>query len=289
MNLAFYDLEDGPVSYDFVNWLVRARMEVSGPMHVVIVPHEGGLGGFCRHWGEHDEAAARWRLWHIVMPAAQLIGATICYAASRDMAEDLLNLFGGWWPTRRGERKTHTVGPIVDASRAGAKIPKLRATDQARKAALQWVRSKRRPVVTLTLRHQNTEPERNSDRAAWNAFAEYLSDNGFEPWFLEDGADALAHCRGLPELDIDLRLALYETAHFNVVGHNGPAALLFYSEAPFMQMGVGVPEHPWLRHYRSACRLEKGDNLPWFRPDQALVWEPDTFDNLVSAFEEWRG
>lgn len=90
---AFYDLECGPISFDFITWLVRAmkerdRLGCKG-LHVVIVPKENGLGGFSRHWGNHDEHAARWRLWHIVVAACPLAGATVTLAASRQQAQDI--------------------------------------------------------------------------------------------------------------------------------------------------------------------------------------------------------
>ena len=45
----FYDLGVGPVSYDFVVFLIKAEIERrrlgAKRMHVVIVPMPGGMGG----------------------------------------------------------------------------------------------------------------------------------------------------------------------------------------------------------------------------------------------------
>src|ERR1700693_6095715 len=91
MLTAIYDLNFGTVAYDFVTWLVRAKLEQqrrgAERLHVVILPATGGLGGFARHWGPHDAAATYWRLWHIVVAACPLSGATVTLAPTRDYAQ----------------------------------------------------------------------------------------------------------------------------------------------------------------------------------------------------------
>src|SRR3990167_10538791 len=166
MLTAFYDLQFGPISFDFATWLVRARLEQrragAKRLHVVIVPKEDGVGGFSRDWGGYDEAAGRWRLWHIVVACVPLAGATVTVAASRQQAE-ALRTGSCWWPAG----KAHFMAPIVDAAKAGEAIPKLIPTDAARRYAGHWLNGDR-PLVTLTVRRQGSDPARNSNLDDWN-------------------------------------------------------------------------------------------------------------------------
>lgn len=282
---AFYDLEYGPVSFDFVTWLVRAMKERdrigANGLHVVIVPKEDGLGGFSRHWGKHDEHAARWRLWHIVVAACPLASATVTVAASRFQAQNISRFAGSWWP----EGKAHFMGPLVDAGRKGEAIPKLRATEAARHYVEEWLAPVNAPVITTTLRKQDTDPARNSDATAWAAFETWVVERGYAVVRLDDTHLALGQGRGYAELDPDLRLALYEQAAMNFIGNNGPQELLKFSAAPYRIVGLGLES--WREHFRKYFHMEYGEQLPWAGPQQRLVYEPDTFDVLKREFDAW--
>lgn len=287
---AFYDLEYGPVSYDFATWLVRAMKErdsrkCSG-LHVVIVPKEDGLGGFSRHWGNHDEHAARWRLWHIVVSCCPLAGATATIAASRDQAHKISAAAESeWWP----EGKAHFMGPLIDAARGGEKIPLLRASEGARRYIREYLIrfSFNKKVITTTLRQQETDPSRNSDLEAWSDLLRLAEQSGFAVFELDDTHVALQSGTAFVEQDPDLRLALYEQAAMNFIGNNGPQELLKFSSAPYRIVGLGIES--WREHFRKYFHMEYGDQLPWATPQQKLVYKPDTFEVLREEFETWAG
>lgn len=280
---AFYDLAHGPVSYDFITWLVRARMIANVAkcplLHVVLVPNEGGLGGFSRHWGPHDEAATRWRLWHICMPAVQFVGATVTLADSRAQADRLE--IGITW---RSEGKAHLARHLVEAAKKGLQIPLLSASGAARRYIADWLGSETQPVVTLTLRRQDNDTARNSDLDAHKQMADWLRARGCAVHVLGDSHIALQNGRGYAELDIDLRLALYERAAMNIVGNNGPAALLWHSAAPYLRMGAGT-----VADWSSNLGLAQGEQVPWARAGQRCVYAPDSFSAMREAFEAWAG
>lgn len=283
---AFCDLATCPVSYDAGVFLVRAMAERDArgcdALHIVLVPHEKGLGGFARHWGEHDEAATRWRLWHIVMAMIPLTGATVTLAASREQAQSMMS-GDVWWP----EGRAHLAGPLIDAARKGTKIPKLLPTEAARRYVAQWLCWNRK-IVTLTTRNQSTHSDRNSNSDAWADVDAWLTENfdNYYVVFLKDTHVALASENGnWSELDPDLRLALYERAAMNLIGNNGPATLLWFSDAPFIQFGFGLPAEKWTKHMAEHLHLKPGDQLPWARSDQRLVWRPDSFEVMREEFE----
>ena len=271
---AFCDLALTPVSYDAVTFLVRAKLAAGDePLHVVFVPNEGGLGNVARHWGEHDASATLWRLWHIVVACCPLAGATVTVAASRKQAE-LLKVDPYWWPKERA----HFMAPLVDAFLEGQKIPKLKASVAARRYVTLW---NHRPYVTLTLREQNTHPERNSNRQEWAKLAWYLRD-GFEVVWLDDTNNALCYPSGnFAQLDVDLRLALYEGALMNFMGNNGPGILLQFSDAPYR---IFV-DQAWPEHWKKYFHLNVGDQLPWANDNQRWVYKPDTFENMKGEFQ----
>lgn len=261
----------------------RDRLGCTG-LHVVIVPKEDGLGGFSRHWGKHDEAAARWRLWHIVMASIPLAGATVTLAASRQQASHVKAGTAHWWP----EGKSHFAGPLVEAAKAGKKIPKLRATAGARRYVEQWLAGfgSAKPVVTLTTRSQDTDPDRNTNPQAWAEMRLWLESQGFRAIVIEDSNLALRKGRGFVELDPDLRLALYECAKVNLIGNNGPQELLKFSEASYLAFGQALTPG-WQEHFRKYFGMRVGEQLPWARADQRLIYRRDDFEVLKDEFQKW--
>lgn len=289
---AFCDLQFCPVSFDFVTWLVRAARERDARgcdgLHVVIVPKEDGLGGFAREWGKHDEAATRWRLWHIVLAACPLANATVTLAASRFQATELHDPAMArdlcWWP----EGKAHFMGPLVEASRLGVAIPKLKASDAAARYVEKWMEgfASAKPVITLTTRNQTTDPDRNSNLTAWGEFQTWLEVQGYRTILMPDSNLALGHGRGYAELDPDLRLAVYERAKMNLIGNNGPQELLKFSDAPYLAFDQATSDG-WREHFRKYFSMQPGDQLPWARADQKLVYRKDDFAVLKEEFQRW--
>lgn len=281
---AVYDLAEGPVSYDFITWLVRAQQEREwrgcDGLHIVLLPHETGLGGFSRHWGPHDEHAARWRLQHIVLPACPLADATVTLAPSRKYALRLTNAGEVWAPAG----KAHLANVIVEGARRGERVPQLRASEAARRYVRGWLAIEGGRVVTLTLRQQQNDPARNADRKEWDALAAWLRGQGRRVIVLDDSHVALSAGRGYAELDLDLRLALYEQAAMNIVGNNGPAALLWHSAAPYMRVAAGLTAD-----WTTNLGLRQGEQVPWAARNQLLVYAPATFAAMKGAFEQWGG
>lgn len=282
---AFYDMDHGPVSYDFVTWLVRAMFERDErgctDLHVVIVPNSAT--GFARKWGKHDEAATRWRLWHIVLPACQLASATVSLAPDRQWAIYIKGeTLETWWP----EGKAHFMAPLVDAARAGKKIPKLRATEQAKRYAEQWFKGK--PIITVTLRDQETDSQRNSNIKAFESFQkQVLAQRQIVCMTLHETNKILAfHACPAWVADIDLRLALYERAEMNIIGNNGPQEMLKFSDAPYLAFGQGLGTMG-ADHWREYFHMELGEQVPWAAWNQKLVFKPDSFEIMKKEFEAW--
>ena len=255
-----YNLANNPLGYDFVTWLVdaemtRAREGAPGPLKV----------GF---WlGQDGRLTATRRLWleNVFRPALDLIGAR----------EDSVAI--------RGQHKEFFVTrDIVGAYRAGEPVPVFRPRKIPKIDA-----------VTITLREAKHHPNRNSNVAAWMKFAAILRGQGERVIFVRDTAHAREPLEDfetcLPaSVDLAVRAALYESSKANLFSSNGPFMLVLFGARPYLCFtpvkdnwrGVGGREF-WSKN----MAVNPGDQFPWSAPDQRIVWQADTFENIMSAWE----
>lgn len=108
------------------------------------------------------------------------------------------------------------------------------------------------------------------------------NDAGKRLIILPDTMEALEHESGrFAALSLDLRLALYEQASNNLVGLNGPCALLRLSGAPFAQFGFvsADDEKHWVEH----LKMKRGDQLPWATAAQVITWDPWNIEGMREA------
>jgi hypothetical protein len=263
-----------PACFDFFAWLVMAEMarmreKAPGPLKV----------GF--YWGADGatertlQTTQRRQMYaNVIKPALAFVGAV----------EDPTCLDHG----RIMER--YTFVDIVRACRLGEDVPLFTPSDEAVAAV-----SKFRSCVTITLREAVYSSHRNSNMDEWLKFAEYLKAQGERVVFIRDtlrATDAVEGYETSPaaSVDIDVRLALYENAKANLFVSNGPWNLALFGTRPwlmFNQIDAMDPYPPntdqWWRHFHG---IGKGEQLPWSRPDQRIIWERDTFANMVKAWEE---
>jgi len=144
-----------------------------------------------------------------------------------------------------------------DAQLRRSDIPRLRSVHPARSAK-----------YTVTLRDTFHRPERNSDRAVWLAFAQ------------EIGAKVIDDTAKQP-IGLFERVAWYAGAEMNFGIPNGPLCLLYYTEFPFrVYVDPDVNGVDFKRQGHA-----DGDQLPWFRDNQRLVWQKPTLEVLLSDFE----
>lgn len=287
--VAFYDLAICPVSFNVIAFLVRAKMAQAkascDQLHVVIVPFAGGQCGKYRDKSEHfDCADLDWRLWNIVVPACALIGASLTIATGWEQAEAIRATAAASWPESlsAGDRP-YWAAPIIAAARGGAEIPRLRASAQAHRVMAKQFERYGCPVVTLTMRAARHESFRNHDPEAWRMLGSHIEGCGFAVHVLPDTEEALGVGRGFAELNLDLRMAAYELAVLNIHQTGGPAELVWYSRAPFIDFiddftagafaKMGIPLEP---------------RMPWFSESQRIVRGAKDAAAMIEAFEAWR-
>lgn len=260
-----YNLCLQSISFDFLNWLVDCEMEriASGAPAPLKVSFFKGVGEVAIHRIEFLDKVFR--------PALKFIGA---------VEDDKAAL---------GHNKVPTVlRDVVNASRAGAHVPKFK-TDKKPRSSLEG-------AVTITLREAAHSPGRNSDNFEWIKFAGWLRDRGENVVFVRDTAKALepfgdfATC---PEASLDLaeRLALYESAKVNYFSENGPVTLAIFGTRPWVSF-VDIrddfcPEAARTPFFwKELFDMKPGDQYPWSTPDQRIVWKEATYENMIESWHE---
>jgi hypothetical protein len=275
----------GPACFDFFAWLVMAEMtrlreKAPGPLRV----------GF--YWGKDGsmerilQTAGRRQMYrNVIIPSLAFVGAV----------EDATCIEHG----RVMER--YTFVDIVRACRLGEDVPLFTPSAEAMAAVRDLIYPTgpttkfRQPPVTITLREAAYSSHRNSNLDEWLKFAEYLQAQGERVIFVRDTSHAMDNITGhetcpAASVDIDIRLALYESAKANLFVSNGPWSLALFGTAPwlmFNQIDAMDPYPPntaqWWTQFHG---ISPGEQFPWSRPDQRIIWERDTFGNMSKAWEQ---
>jgi 6-hydroxymethylpterin diphosphokinase MptE-like len=264
------DLGVIPASFDFIVWLVAAEMERArvgyGGLRITFLP--GPRNGF-RLDDLPPGLDERQKLFeNVVLPSLSMVGAR--FGVGADLFPQI-----------------YTMRAITEAHRQGSPVPQLDPQVSAREIVEARL-GDRRPVV-ITLREADYWPARNSDLDAWLEFAKECGD----VIFVRDTAKAdapLWDFETFPEASTDLhvRLALYQRAKMNLTVSNGPGILLWFSGAPFRTFVFPVPGYgPHTPDSWEAMQgFAWGEQAPWFGPDQRIIYERDTVENIRASLEE---
>lgn len=308
--VAVYDLAVEPVSYDLVWFLAEADLErrrlgLSGG-HLVVAPGWGG--------GLRDEAPVydsvldldrrQYRLQQLLLPLVGLFPAWtgVTVAATRHDAARLTGSALHLWPAAYqplNPRPQHDRSPahILAAARAGEEVRGLAAPPAVieRVAARLDELARGRRVISLTLRDYGFRPERNSDRAAWLAFAQGLDSDRYCPVWVPDTDTVLGPQPDLPHgavmveaaMDVHVRAALYQCSFLNLGINNGPMSLCYFMPdsryLAFKMVNEAAAETS--RAFLERRGVVLGRDFPFAGPHQHLVWEPDTLAVIRREFD----
>lgn len=271
-----YNVSTGPACYDFIAWLIiaemnRIRQGAPAPLKV----------GF-RMVDSEDERARHEKFRkafyaNVIKPSLAFVGAVedpSCESAP--------------------EIERYTFSPIVEAAKQGEAVPMLRPS-QAALDTMGYVREL--GAVTITLREADYWEFRNSNVPEWIKFARWLVSQGETVVFVRDTARADEPLDGFPicpqaSRDLDMRLALYESARCNLFVSNGPFSLALFGTKPWLMfvetsmMSPFFPETPQFYAQWHGIDPKRDEQFPWSKPDQRIIWKRDTFENLKAAWEQ---
>lgn len=263
-------------SFDFMNWLAVAEMEriregAPGPLRVGF-----WKGTVEASWKEEDRRPGMFE--KVCRPALDFIGAVEDESAVNGRTLDC-----------------YLLRAVTEAAKRGETVPTFKATEKARMGVGLLLQGKR-PVV-ITLREAIHWPHRNSNLDEWLKFARYLQRAGETVIFVRDTAKADFPISNyefeiFPEAskNLDIRLALYEASKCSLFAANGPWNLAVFAEFPWLMLNEALVDDPfdfntpegWMKHNGIAV----GEQLLWSRPDQRIIWKPDTYANMREAWDE---
>jgi hypothetical protein len=308
---AFYDLKVAPITFDCLWFLAGADLERRrrglDMIHVVIVP--GPYQGVRRERDDYEAVVdlpnRGERIQNILVQACGLLPscAAVTQAATREEAVFFRSVARHVFPA--DYEPALPVYPssrmCLDAARGGeGPIAVLRATPERQRNVGQWLAARGigdRRLVTITMRGYGYMPVRNSNVAAWTAFARGLDPKRYAVVFVPDTEETM---EGIPaELDgsvlmpeaawnLGLRMALYQKAFVNMGVNTGPMGLCWLNEttryATLKMAPSGVPQTTI--DFFHFLGFEPGCSLPFATPCQQLIWEEDSREVIDRAFAD---
>ena len=246
--MAVYDLCKYPTTYDFAAWACVAKTHGATSVHFII-------DGPIAHW-KYSEDIAWKRFATILLPICRL--ARLEYSV------------GGRIP---GPEFNYMSGYVHQLYLKTGKLEKLKPT----------LTTDLKDYVTITLRESFRNKHRNSNIPAWMAFKAYLDSKSVEVIVIPECEDA--------PMNLEHRMALYCGAKMNLGVAQGPMALCVFSEAPYITLNQNPKDTTGQAQYDMDKLLIKtgfppGSQYSFRNERQLLVWEPDTFENIVRAYED---
>lgn len=253
-----YDCGVGDPGYDFLVWLVEAKMHCKRSSLQVRFEHADRL----------DEAGRRW-LTNVWRPLLPMLDCGEC----RDFEEE---------PVRRPRALSyeHLFDAIVQAASRGEAVPRLRSNGGGWVWSWLQMTDDLRPVV-ITLRECDYSAHRNSKLDAWLEFARSLQAAGERVIFVRDTAKASEPLEGFTTFpsasyDVHRRMVLYEQAKMNFFVSNGPVMLAAFSDVPYCYL---------MTQYAGS---QGPVRYPWASDNQRIFYLADTAANLAKVWDEIR-
>lgn len=268
---AVYDLAAAPPTWEFSTFLAEAeRYRVDGGytcIDLIISPgvEKGYRYDYTDLFGKDKCDGMTQR---ILYPLTKLLPSVrnVLWLKEKSALAPEGPLFPPMWSP---ERPVSCYGP--EHLHEGNRV--FRATPVARK----W-REKNYPqrYVTITIRETEYWLDRNSNKLAWRMAANWLGSQGYRVVFIPDTygtlMDGYENCT-IAAWDIDLRMALYEGAVLNMGVSNGPMALCYLSNAPYMIFSILGKNSPITEAFYTQRGIPIGSQ---WGPNGKNVWEEDS-------------
>jgi len=263
-SVAEYDLGRAPATWDFLQFLINARLRF-GKFDVSF--QDGPADGFRKDGAPRSISQKRALFENVMLPALQLIGAEKV--------------------DKPGEGVSYFQIDAVNAVNRGRPIPKWEIPASVLEECKQYL-GERKPLV-ITLRETDYYPERNSNLLAWLEFASTVDD----VIFVRDTAKAdeplpFETCPRASK-DFLFRAALMSLARCNLLVGNGPALIVEYLDVPWLMFNPLRPEldyaplkEDW---WVNMVGIPPGQQFPWAKENQRIIWEHDSFHVIKSAWE----
>ena len=245
---AIYDLSKMPTTFDFAAWLVIARTHGCTNVHFVT---DKPMPEY-----KYPPVVSWARFGNMLAPMCELAGMTFTTGTKI-----------------KGQEFWYLAGNVEKTYRKFGRIEKLKPVIKPRKTR----------YVTITMRDSFRNQYRNSNEIAWKKFEAYLRAKGRE-------VIVIPECESTP-MPISWRLTTYCGADMNLGASGGPMWFCHFSDAPCIILNM-VPKRPKgeegydLEELMASSGFPFGSQFSFRTPQQKLIWKPDTFENIVEAYED---
>lgn len=283
MKRAFYDFSVSPYSWDFLSFLLCAKSY--GAEQIVFVPGKRVLqrpDGSTYEFQKCDELEQKRRLSNLLLPLCK--DAVICLTredAAKLITDDIFP------PNYTVENPTiaHMLGHVMQLTN----FDPIAAPDLVDDAKAELGVA---PVVIVI--RETQKAERNSDIAEWLKAADWMRSNGMNVWFVPDTSNIdrdfgdFNVCKRAA-IDVRYRIAVSQVAGLTLGVANGPLMISVYSRRPVM-MFKPMNEAFWetSADYWIKQGIPPGSQIPWFTPEQRIIWEgSDTAENIIANVKKW--
>lgn len=248
MSTVIYDLSKMPTTFDFVAFAVNAKTLGAHQVHFAI-------NGEIQSWKYPKDTAWK-RFGNIVIPICRLAGLEYTVGGMRD-----------------GMTCSYLNKDLIALYKQNGRLEQLKPTRKVEDTE----------YITVTLRDSNRNVQRNSNMPAWTRFVETVRGRGMK-------VVVLAECEHQP-IDIEHRFALYHNAQMNLGVSGGPMALCHHSSAPYITINMNPPndgnaQYDNTRVLKAHGLDHEGAQWPWRTARQILVWEPDSYENIIRAYDD---
>ena len=301
---AIFDMECAPITFNITEFLVDAEYESrninKNGFVVVVVPLEKEP----KYENEEylsvvDSASKSWRFQNIVLPIISLSSSckgihilprrkdVELYVRNFDIYPDIYNSKNiRYLDVRKLYRKLDRPNMFKG----------LRATKQGLRYVDKWIKANNinKPIVTITIRDYGFDKVRNSNLDAWSRFSTYLDGSGYCPVIIPDldGDDVDPYFTDgfiykEAAWNMMLRMALYERVYLNFFVTGGPLTLAFMNpQTSYIAMNA-LPEGSEITNKEAYKKIgyDVGTNYKFSTENQKLVYDTDSYDNIVSEFE----
>jgi hypothetical protein len=200
--------------------------------------------------GKYSVEETNERLKSILLPCCRLMGVRYTFVTDKSAL-----------PTHHMIDPGCHVSALLDAYKATGRIGVIQ---QSYNRAAR--KSKR---YTITLRQYDRYDFRNSDIPAWERFASQIN-AVIIPDYSEE------------KIPLETKVEFWANAEMNFFVNNGPAIMCYLSNIPYLSF------FKWHdREYHIKHGFPEGAQFPWARKSQRILWETDSYDNLMRAFEQY--
>src|SRR5678816_2645982 len=247
MSQAIYDLSKHPTTFDFAPWVCYARTCGAGKVHFIV-------DGPIAQWKYPADIAWK-RFGNILIPLCKIGGLEYSVGARIE-----------------GRNFTYSAGHLNTLYKQIGRIVKLKNPEV----------HPAQSYVTVTLRESFRNRFRNSNVPEWRKFIKYLETKNVN-------VEVFPECENAP-IDLEYRMGVYSGATMNFGVGYGPLALCVFSEAPYLLLNLCPDPGDEKVQYDQKKLLEKqgfpeGSQFAFKNDRQLMVYEPDSFENIVRALE----